>query len=62
MHLVAAARDRMDQTIHALRELDVQRLGPTHCTGSAATVELWSALPERCFPCAVGVTMQYEVA
>ena len=62
MHLVTAGRDRMDQTIHGLRQLDVQRVGPTHCTGSAATVELWSALPGRCFSCAVGTKMEFEVS
>ena len=62
MHLVKATPDRMDRTLGGLRQLDVQRLGPTHCTGSAATAELWSSLRERCFSCAVGTTTEFEVS
>lgn len=62
MHLVKATRDRMDRTIGSLRQLNVQRLGPTHCTGAAATAELWNALPGRCFPCAVGMKTEFEVS
>ena len=54
MHLVTASRDRMDRTISELRRFDVERLGPAHCTGFAATAELWKAFPGRCFPCLVG--------
>lgn len=60
MHLVTASRNRMDQTIRGLRQLDVQRLGPIHCTGPAAVAELWSAFPGRCFSCAVGTKMDFD--
>ncbi|MFH1418180.1 MAG: MBL fold metallo-hydrolase [Planctomycetota bacterium] len=61
MHLVTATRDRMDRTIEDLRRLDVQRLGPAHCTGAAAEAELWNALPGRCFSCGVGLQMDFEI-
>ena len=62
MHLVTASRNRMDQTIHGLRQLDVRRLGPAHCTGAAPTAELWGTFPERCLSCAVGTKMEFETS
>ena len=62
MHLLTASRDRMDRTIAALRHLEVQRVGPAHCTGLAATAELWSAFPAKCFPCAVGANVELELS
>jgi 7,8-dihydropterin-6-yl-methyl-4-(beta-D-ribofuranosyl)aminobenzene 5'-phosphate synthase len=61
MHLVAASRDRMDQTIAALRLFDMGRLGPAHCTGLAATTELWNAFPGTCFPCVVGTRLEFQL-
>lgn len=62
MHLVTASRDRMDRTIAALRHLEVERFGPAHCTGLAATAELWNAFPGRCFSCAVGTKMVFQLS
>ena len=62
MHLGGASPERVDRTIEAFRQLDVQRLYPAHCTGMAAMVQLWSAFPERCFACTVGTTMEFEGA
>lgn len=61
MHLSTAPPERIGHMVRDLRELDVQRLGPAHCTGLAATVELWKALPDRCFVCAVGTTMEFDL-
>ncbi len=61
MHLVRASRSRMDQTIEELRRLGVQRIGPAHCTGAAATAVLWNAFPESCFPCGAGLRMEFEI-
>jgi metal-dependent hydrolase (beta-lactamase superfamily II) len=60
MHLVKATRRRMDQTVDGLRRLNVHRLGPMHCTGTAATAALWSRFRDRCFPCPVGTTLEFE--
>lgn len=62
MHLVNASRERMDRTVEALRQFDIGRLGPAHCTGMAAMTELWAAFPDRCFPCTVGTTVEFEVS
>lgn len=62
MHLGSASRERMKRTIDALRELGFQRLGPTHCTGLAATVDLWAAFPGQCFPCEVGTSLTFEIS
>ena len=59
MHLMQASPERMEQTIEALRELDVERLGPAHCTGAKATAQLAAAFPGRCFSCAAGATMEF---
>jgi 7,8-dihydropterin-6-yl-methyl-4-(beta-D-ribofuranosyl)aminobenzene 5'-phosphate synthase len=54
MHLLAAAAERLEATVAALKRYDVQRIGAAHCTGMRATVYLWSQLPEKCFECTVG--------
>ena len=62
MHLAAASEDRMTRTIAALRELDVEGLGPAHCTGAPATAALWAAFPGRCLPCNAGTRMVFETS
>lgn len=62
MHLATASRNRMDRTIDRLRQFDVQRLGPAHCTGPAPTAALWHAFPEKCSACAVGTRMEFELS
>ena len=61
MHLVSASRERMDRTIEDLRRLDVERLGPMHCTGVSATAGLWSAFPGTCLSCAAGAQLDFEL-
>jgi 7,8-dihydropterin-6-yl-methyl-4-(beta-D-ribofuranosyl)aminobenzene 5'-phosphate synthase len=60
-HLVRASDHRMTRTIAALRALNVERLGPAHCTGLAATAQLWNALPGRCFPLGTGTRIEFEL-
>jgi 7,8-dihydropterin-6-yl-methyl-4-(beta-D-ribofuranosyl)aminobenzene 5'-phosphate synthase len=54
MHLVHATEVRVQQTIDALRRLDIDRIGPAHCTGRWADRQLWNSLGPRCFLCCVG--------
>jgi len=61
MHLGAASRERMDRTIADLRKLDIERLGPAHCTGFAATAELWNEFPESRVPCPVGTSLEFAL-
>jgi len=58
MHLLNAGDERMDKTVAELRRLDVQRLLPCHCTGSAAVARLWSEFPGRCEVCKVGTVVE----
>lgn len=60
MHLLAASPDRIAQTIAALRQMGVQRIGPAHCTGCAATAALWTAFPGKCFSCSTGSRLTLE--
>jgi len=60
MHLLAASPDRIAQTIAALRQMGVRRIGPAHCTGCAATAALWTAFPGKCFSCSTGSRITLE--
>lgn len=60
MHLVRASRERLTRTMDGLRELDVQRLGPCHCTGDAAVAAMWNAFPGRCIPCHAGSQFEFR--
>lgn len=60
MHLVSASQERLNETVQALRRLDVQRLFPAHCTGFPATGRLWHEFPNRCAPCPVGTVVHLE--
>jgi 7,8-dihydropterin-6-yl-methyl-4-(beta-D-ribofuranosyl)aminobenzene 5'-phosphate synthase len=60
MHLLAAGAERLDRTVQALRELEVQRLGPAHCTGVASAARLWTEFPRRCFACGVGTRLLFS--
>jgi 7,8-dihydropterin-6-yl-methyl-4-(beta-D-ribofuranosyl)aminobenzene 5'-phosphate synthase len=62
MHLVQASNGRLERTIQQLRELDVQRLGPAHCTGSRAVAALWAAFPDRCLDYHVGTRLEFKMS
>lgn len=48
-HLVGASKERIQQTIAALKELKVQKLGVSHCTGLPAAVALAREFGESFF-------------
>ena len=60
MHLLAASPERIARTFEALRELDVLRLGPAHCTGILPTARLWTEFAGRCFACGVGTSLMFQ--
>ncbi len=60
MHLLNASTDRLHGTIEELRSMNIDRLGPAHCTGRVATAALWHAMPERCISFHVGTRVEYE--
>lgn len=60
MHLLSASRKRMNNTIKYLVRIKPDLLGPAHCTGRAATAELWEAFSQKCFPCSVGTSIEFD--
>jgi len=59
MHLVKADQTRIEKTIDALRRLDIDKIGPAHCTGRQAARQLWNSLGDRCFLCCVGTQVSF---
>ena len=59
MHLLNAGERRLTETVAALRRLGVQRLGPNHCTGPAATALFWREFPGRCLQCCAGTRLEF---
>ena len=57
MHLHSASAERMDQTVDALRNLNIQSLFPCHCTGFAAAARLWTEFPKKVHACPVGTVI-----
>lgn len=47
-HLLGASPHRMEKTIEAFKEYDVQKIMLTHCTGLDAYAEISRAIPGRC--------------
>jgi len=60
MHLLVASAERLEATVQALREMNVARLGPAHCTGAAATARLWHEFPQACTTCSVGSSFVFQ--
>jgi len=60
MHLVGASPERLNRTVDELRRLNVQRLLPCHCTGSAAVARLWNEFPAKCEACPTGTVIEVE--
>jgi len=49
-HLYPASPERVEHTIADLKEMDIDKLGVSHCTGIPASSRLASAFPEAFFP------------
>lgn len=58
-HLLSASPSRMQKTIEALRQYDVQKIMLSHCTGVRAYAELAKAFPDRCSWPASGTRIQF---
>lgn len=58
-HLLDADRHRIDHTLDALRQLEVDRIIPCHCTGGRAVAALQQVLGERTSPGAAGRTFPF---
>jgi len=58
MHLGSASHERMEQTLDGFHRLMPALLAPAHCTGTAATVQLWTAFPGKCISFGVGTRLE----
>ncbi len=54
MHLLNASVERIEHTIEAFKQYDVQKIGLAHCTGRKAVEKFKSVFPNQCFVCSVG--------
>jgi 7,8-dihydropterin-6-yl-methyl-4-(beta-D-ribofuranosyl)aminobenzene 5'-phosphate synthase len=61
-HLIAASRGRIDQTVEALRELNVGIIAPLHCTGARAQARIAAEFPDSWVPCHVGSRFEFFTA
>ncbi|MBT3294632.1 MAG: MBL fold metallo-hydrolase [Verrucomicrobia bacterium] len=60
MHLAAADESRLDRTVAALRDMQLQYLYPLHCTGHPAIGKLVQSIPNAMPVCPVGTTLNFE--
>jgi 7,8-dihydropterin-6-yl-methyl-4-(beta-D-ribofuranosyl)aminobenzene 5'-phosphate synthase len=60
MHLGSVSQSRLAATVRALRDMEIVRLIPAHCTGLAATAALLDEFQERCTPASVGHVFEIE--
>jgi len=59
-HLVGSGKLKISKVIDNLERFGVQRIGPGHCTGMEASLELRIAYPKRCFMCSVGTSCEFQ--
>ena len=48
MHLKACSKQRVDETICALAQMQIEKVVPLHCTGIRAMGAIKEALGDRC--------------
>lgn len=61
-HLISADENRMSKTIDALREMKVNWIGTSHCTGFTSAAKLFNAFPDSFFVNGAGsvITFPYK--
>ena len=59
MHLINAGTERIEKTITALREYNLKRIGPAHCTGRNAVEKIKGAFPKQYFDCSTGTRIKF---
>jgi len=60
IHLIDATEERIDKTIHALKEFHIEKLALCHCTGSLAMMELYRAFGDKLIFNHVGTQMEWN--
>lgn len=61
MHLLGAGQAKLAKVIDNLERFNLRKIGPGHCTGTEAALELRKAYPRRCFMCSVGTSMEFDI-
>jgi 7,8-dihydropterin-6-yl-methyl-4-(beta-D-ribofuranosyl)aminobenzene 5'-phosphate synthase len=61
MHLSGASQERLELTADAFNYYDVQKIGPSHCTGAEAISYFKSRLPDRIVECMTGSQFSFEM-
>lgn len=56
-HLLNASEQRIDKTMAAFKEYQIQKIGPAHCTGNKAFEKFKSVFPEQYFVCSGGTKL-----
>jgi len=59
-HLLFASKEQIEKTIAALQELNVQKIGVSHCTGLPASAKLSLALGEKFFFNTAGTQLEID--
>jgi 7,8-dihydropterin-6-yl-methyl-4-(beta-D-ribofuranosyl)aminobenzene 5'-phosphate synthase len=62
MHLLNATSERINQTIDAFRQYNVQRIGLAHCTGRVAVETFRQSFPDKCFLCPSGTQIELGIS
>ncbi len=57
-HLGPVGQEQVDETIAALRQFDIARIGVSHCTGQKVAARLAHEFGERFFFCSVGTVVE----
>ena len=60
MHLLNSSSERIEHTIGALEQFNVQRIGMAHCTGKEAEERFCIAFPSSCFACFSGTHVEFK--
>ncbi|WP_432404330.1 MBL fold metallo-hydrolase [Wukongibacter sp. M2B1] len=58
MHLKDASTSQLNRTIESLKDMEIERVFPLHCTGTKSMMEMKRALKERCILCNAGDTIE----
>jgi 7,8-dihydropterin-6-yl-methyl-4-(beta-D-ribofuranosyl)aminobenzene 5'-phosphate synthase len=58
-HLTQASADRINKTIKAFKEKEIDYLIPLHCTGFEAMASIWQAFPRKFIVPSVGTRFEF---
>lgn len=59
MHLARASEKRLAQTVRAFQELEIEMVGPAHCTGQKATAQFKREFGDGCLSCPAGTRLEF---